>query len=306
MGARQTAWHVLFVEALKERRPPGFEVQAEVPLSSDPMRVDVLLLRREGVERRDEEARILTGLWPLVEREALVEYKSPVRAFRAGDAFRLLSYGAQYQAEHVRRLEPGQLALVLAVPARTGELLDEIARLGCRLEPRSRGYERLLGLSWPAWVVVLEEVPEAQRDDLLRCLGTGKIMGEALLWCAAHLFGPARENPMSQLEGYDELVKKMLASLTPEQRLAGLSARERVAGLPAEEILERYSPEQRLAGLPAEEILERYSPEQRLAGLRPEEQILALSDELLRQLPESLIASLPEGIRDRIRARLKQ
>jgi len=270
MGAKPTAWHVLFVEALKERRPPGFEVQAEVPLSSDPMRVDVLLLRREGGERRDAEARILSGLWPLVEKEALVDYKSPTRSFRAGDAFRRLSYGAQYQAEHVGRLAPRQLALVLAVPARTGELLEEVARLGCRLEPHSPGYERLLGLPWPAWVVVLAQVPEAQRDDLLRCVATGKIMGEALLWCAAHLFGPARELSMGQLEGYDELVGKMMASLTVEQRLAGLS------------------------------------PVERLAGLAPEEQYLALSDEVLRRLPESLIASLPEHIRERIRARLRQ
>ncbi|MBI5549070.1 MAG: hypothetical protein HY901_34735 [Deltaproteobacteria bacterium] len=287
MGAIRTAWHVLFVEALKERRPPGFEVQAEVPLSSDPLRVDVLLLRREGVERRDGEARILSGLWPLVEREALVEYKSPARPFRRGDAYRLLSYGAQYEAEHIERLARGELALVLAVATRTSDLAREIARMGCRLESSSRGCDRIKGTPWPAWVVVLGELSEADHDDLLRCLATGKIQGDALRWCWSHVYGPAREMQMSQLEGYDELVKKMLATLTPKQRLEGLSTEERLGGL---------STEERLAGL---------SPEERLADLSPEERLLSLSDHLLRQLPESLVASLPEHVRQRIQARLR-
>ena len=87
-------------------------------------------------------------------------------------------------------------------------------------------------------------------------------------------------------EGYDEVIQKLIATLSPEQRMAGLPPEQRMAGLPAE---------QRMAGLP---------PEQRLAGLTPEQAVLALPDELLRGLSDDYLASLPEAIRAAVRARI--
>ncbi len=46
------------------------------------------------------------------------------------------------------------------------------------------------------------------------------------------------------------------------------------------------------------------APEQRLAGLSESEQVLAMSDALLRFLPEPYIASLPADVQAKIRARL--
>ncbi len=46
---------------------------------------------------------------------------------------------------------------------------------------------------------------------------------------------------MQDMEGYDEVVQKFLATLSPEQRLAGM---------PPEQVLSQYPAEQRLAGLP--------------------------------------------------------
>lgn len=42
-----------------------------------------------------------------------------------------------------------------------------------------------------------------------------------------------------ELEGYDDLVERILSTFTPEERLAGLQPEERLAGLRVEEIL-RY------------------------------------------------------------------
>jgi hypothetical protein len=49
--------------------------------------------------------------------------------------------------------------------------------------------------------------------------------------------------------------KRILASLTPEQRLAGLAPEQRLAGLAPEQVLSRFAPEQRLMDLGDHAIL---------------------------------------------------
>jgi len=55
MGSSRTMWHVLFADLLKEFAPPGFEVQTEVTLATEPQRADYVIIRREmtpGSRRR--------------------------------------------------------------------------------------------------------------------------------------------------------------------------------------------------------------------------------------------------------------
>ena len=75
---------------------------------------------------------------------------------------------------------------------------------------------------------------------------------------------------MQDLEGYNELMKKLLATLPPEQRLAGLD------------------------------------PEQRLAGLDRDDQALALPIEVLRLLPDHYFRSLSPEVQTEIRRRVTQ
>jgi hypothetical protein len=59
--------------------------------------------------------------------------------------------------------------------------------------------------------------------------------------------------------------------LSPEKRLAGITARDIWTYFKPEELLARLAPEQRLAGLAPEQRLAGLAPEQRLAGLSMEE-----------------------------------
>lgn len=88
------------------------------------------------------------------------------------------------------------------------------------------------------------------------------------------------------LEGYDEIIRKIVTSL------------------PLEQVLSAFKPEQRLAGLPPEQVLSAFKPEQRLAGLPPDQAVLALPDELLRALSEEYLSTLPAAIRAVIRDRI--
>jgi hypothetical protein len=93
---------------------------------------------------------------------------------------------------------------------------------------------------------------------------------------------------MQDMEGYKELMDKMLDTL------------------PAEQVLSHYAPEQRLAGLPPEQRLAGLPPEQRLAGLDRDHQALALPVEVLRLLPEEYLRSLSPEVESEIRRRLRQ
>jgi hypothetical protein len=98
-------WHLAFVNLIQRRAPPSFEVQSEVRLTIEPQRADILLLRRIGAERRDDEARVLRMLWARLGLVTVLEYKSPIdSAFRAGDLLRLVGYGVLYNTAHLDEL----------------------------------------------------------------------------------------------------------------------------------------------------------------------------------------------------------
>ena len=102
---------------------------------------------------------------------------------------------------------------------------------------------------------------------------------------------------MQDMEGYKELMDKMLDTLPAEQVLSHYAPEQRLTGL---------LPEERLAGLLPEEVLSHYAPEERLAGLDRDQQALALPVEVLRLLPEAYLRSLSPQVEAEIRRRLRQ
>jgi hypothetical protein len=100
---------------------------------------------------------------------------------------------------------------------------------------------------------------------------------EAQRWLLEQSVSNMKGMKMSDLEGYDEVLRKALAELPPEQVLA------------------TYKPKQRVAGLP---------PEQVLAMFNSEQVVLALPDDALRSLGDDYLATLSEPTRAAIRARI--
>jgi hypothetical protein len=324
VGTKRVFWHVGFERNLQRRGPSSFEVRAEVPLTSEPLRPDYLLLRKIADNALDDTARTLRRLWPLLPRVSVVEYKSPGRPYRAGNLDRLWGYVHTHFANERAKprtradgtvLAPGRegapdvwmrpdLCAALVVPGRTPSLDDDVESMGLAWEDRGSGYWRVTGGLFVLHVVEIDVAGPAEGDDLLHSLGNGRPVTPEALWFWAELVGSKEAGmSMQDMEGYDEVVQKFLATLSPEQRLAGLPPEQRLAGLP---------PEQRVAGLPPEQVLSQYPaeqrlaglPEQRLAGLDREHQALALPVELLRLLPDEYLRSLSPEVQAEIRRRL--
>ena len=293
MSVKKTAWHPPFTGLLQERAPRWAKVTPEVQLTTEPLRVDdVIEVWADRVPDPSDTGSTLRGMWRFVVVVALLEYKSVVWPLQRGDLYRLLAYGMLWLTSHQRRerssdgarderLSAHEVTLLLAVPSINVALREELDDLGLTLPPSSDGYHLVERAMLPLVVIDLGAVAEREDDDLLRAFAGHRVRTlAAQQWMRQHQ--TLRSDAMGtqatpDLEGYKEFVAFMLDGLTPEEKMMGLA------------------PEQRLAGL---------APEQRLAGLPESEQVLAMSDALLRVLPESYIASLPADVQAKVRARL--
>ena len=280
MAAARTAWHVLLAALLHQRAPRRFEVHREVPLSTEPLRADYLLLRTLlGDDDGDRALPKRWKLWSLLPKDTLVELKSTGRPYRSRNMSRLWAYLHLYYADQPARLEiVADLAGVLLVASRTPTLEADVKALGLAWEDLGGGYWKLCGGPFALYVAEIDVVTEAEDDDLLRLFGHAEPHTlEARRWLYEQVGAKERAMEIHDLEGYDEIIQKIVTSLPPEQ------------------VLSAFKPEQRLAGLP---------PEQRLAGLPPDQAVLALPDELLRALSEEYLSTLPAAIRAVIRDRI--
>ncbi|AUX42874.1 uncharacterized protein SOCE26_043110 [Sorangium cellulosum] len=296
MGSTRTAWHILFAALLVQRGSRRFEVRREVPLSTEPLRVDYLLLRRE-TEGPTEPVGTLRKLWDLLPMDAIVELKSIGRPYRRRNLDRLFSYLHLYYAEEAERIaQRGDLCGVLLVPSRTRSLDADMADLGLAWDDLGDGYWQLRGGAFALVVAEVDAVAEAEDDDLLRLFGHSEALTlAARRWLSQQIGAKEVAMEIQDLEGFDEVLRKLLASLPPEQVLSAYAPEQRLAGLP---------PEQRVAGLPPEQVLSAYAPEQRVAGLPPEQVLLALPDEVLHALSDAYLDTLSKETREAIRARI--
>ncbi len=267
-------WHLAFANLIQNRSPPNFEVQSEVRLSLEPQRADMLLVRRIVSEREDKKEIVLPKLWPLLGLVTIVEYKSPINSsFRPRDLLRLVGYGVLYDTTHVDTLPKREdLTLVLVVASITPTLLDDLARMGWTLTPLGGGYARIDGVMYTAYVVITDEVTEAERDEYVRLFShLPALPGEATRWLQQWMRERKMKQPnIEELPGFVELFKKTLDAIPIEERLAGIT------------------------------------PKERLAGLTPEEVVLALPLEVLRALPAEYLGTLPAEVQEQIRQRLQE
>ncbi len=84
-GKVRTIWHPLLVRLLTVTLGSAFKVEQEISVGKMPLQVDILLIRREGGELSEADARDLAELLPLLHRFSLVEFKAPTDALERGD-----------------------------------------------------------------------------------------------------------------------------------------------------------------------------------------------------------------------------
>ncbi len=217
MGARRVVWHVGFGRVLRRRGSRAFEVREEVPLSEEPPRMDYLLLRKLPAPA-DDGAQTLRRLWPLLPQLSIVEYKSPGRSYRTGDLDRLWARLHTFHAdEHTRPSQREDLCAVLVVPDRSPSLDADAEDMGLAWEDLGDGYWQVQGGLFALYVIALNAVADAEADDLLRSFGSRELLTAETCWFWQELVGSEEAGTLLRhMEGYDELMGKLLEKWPPE------------------------------------------------------------------------------------------
>jgi hypothetical protein len=236
MGSARTAWHVLLDRLLCQRRPRSFKVCSEVPLSAEPLRPDYLLLRRRKASKADDTGETLRQLWPRLPQDTITEFKSTGRPYRSRNLNRLWSYLHIHFANQPARLpDRSDLCGVLLVPARTSSLDADAAAQGLSWVALGGGYWQLGGGAFALYVAEIDVVAEAENDDLLRLFGHGEertVLAER--WLAEQVGTKEIGMALHNMEGFDEVMRKLLGTLPLEAVLSAFKPEEVLPALPVE------------------------------------------------------------------------
>ena len=249
----------------------------------------------------------------------VIHFKGATDELEVADVFQVIAYTAQWM--NLRGLaEPGDVSIRVVASSISPRFLRQVTAMGGAVEATDmRGVlEGHLGV-FPLRVVDAVAAYPSAHEHLLYGVSADALRDPSRLppldaWKTGlcHLLAQSvrqdRRDPTRKRRvrkdrelvdmTMDQVHRLIVESLTPEERLAS------IADLDANQVRSRYKPEERLRGVSPEERLRGIPPEERLRDVPPEHAILALSDTMLAQLPETLLVGLPEEIQAKVRARL--
>ncbi|NLX95381.1 MAG: hypothetical protein GXY83_04325 [Rhodopirellula sp.] len=281
-GKTRTWWHPLLARLLDHVLATAYTVLEEVPVGKLPLRVDILLIRREAGNLSEAGRRDLGVLLPLLNRFTLIQFKGPTDALAQGDLSQLLGCAFLWRGQQVELVPQQDISLIVLAPTVTRPIRSELQSLGGKMSEHERGVFRLAGLPCTTWLVETDVMAER---------------GEAVLSLVSHVFLRDRERIIEQLTGtgHEALLVYMLQQVQQFRSLGEDFAMQHrdtqylgeveeellatvLGGVEDElltSVLERLPAEKRIRGLPPEEVLRSLTPEQLAAGLS-EEQVTRL------------------------------
>jgi hypothetical protein len=306
-GPARTLWHRLLGKELElVLTPVGITVLTEVQVSSNPPKADILLLRRSGDAWTAEQLPFLPdGVRDSLASHILIEFK--YRETIQEETFQQ-AIGYDYFYQQGQQLARTQVE-TFVFSAKTPQQAT-LQAFGYE-EAETAGVYRsktvlvrhvtllilnqLLPVPYNTFVQCFASQRRVRRAAFQRLLADGQDALSEALWdfltgLQNHM--QIKEGNMSEVISEDmgltpeivmetgrQIRKALIARLTPEERLEGLTPEARralIARLASEERLAGLAPEERLAGLAPEERLAGLAPEERLAGLAPDEMIALL------------------------------
>ncbi len=275
-GKTRTKWHPLLVRLLTVTLDSAFKVEQEVSVGKMPLRVDILLIRREGGQLSEAKTRDIAELLALLNRFTLIEFKAPTDALEPGDFAQLVGCCYLWHSQQSERHSREDVSLIVVAPAANAAFRDELRPLGCEIAEHEPGIFRVTGLPFAAWIVETDAMAErgqpilslVSRDFLndrkgiierLAAAGQAALLNYHYMVQNVKQFQEEEDHAMQQavtetLEQFDEaLIEKLLEELPIEQRLRGLPPEERLRGLPPEDVVCAL-PKDFISGLSADEL----------------------------------------------------
>ena len=296
---QKTQWHRLLGKHLELLLTPvGITVQTEPQVMSEPPKVDILLLRREGTAWTPVQTSLLPdGIRQSQAGHILLEFKF-TESVNGQVMQQVIGYDYFYrQAQQVAAADV-QSFIVSSRKPRSHVLLT----YGYRPSSDQGIYHSANPLLHHIPLLVLNELAFVQHNAFIQCFASQRRIREQAFRLLAQMDwqtvsdafwdfftglrttmtvkGVTMDNeivsnvltPEVVMETGKQMRKALLANLTPQEIQQLLANNEQIrkqilASTSSEERLAGISPEERLVGIPAEERLAGIPPEERLAGL---------------------------------------
>ena len=284
-GKTRTWWHPLLARLLDYELATGYAVRDEVLVGKLPLRVDILLIRREAGQLSEASRRDLSVLVPLLNRFTLIEFKGPTDTLEPGDLAQLVGCAFLWHSQQAERVPQADISLIVLAPSVNEAVRDELRCLGWQISEHEAGVHRITGGPFTMWLIETDVMAELGQPifslvsrvflkEHERIIEQLTRTGHGMLLCYTlqqieqfrslgeeFVMQHADTEYMGELE--EELQTAVLEAIPVERRLRGLPAEERLRGLSPEEVLRRFTPEQVAGGLSDEqaarlrELLER-------------------------------------------------
>jgi len=267
----------LLARLLDHALATGYRVLEEVLVGKLPLRLDILLIRREAGQLSAARRQDVDILLPLLNRFTLIQFKGPTDALQRGDLAQLIGCAFLWHSQQVERIPHRDISLMVLAPTVNEAARDELQLSGCRLEEHEPGIFHVSGLPYRAWFVETDIMAER---------------GQPILSLVSRVFLRDRERIIDQLThtGHVDLLCYMLQQVQQFRKFGEDFAMQHKDS----EYLDEVEAELRTA------VLEAMPPEERLRGLPPNERLRGVSfEELVFDLNEDQVAQLREALERR-------
>lgn len=173
-----TAWHPMLVVLLEHVLPAGFfQCIPEFQLSREPLRIDVVIVRRTR-PGKPPPPHLLASVVAGLADHTLVHFKGPTDELERDDARMLLAYALQYMV--VARVDdPAPLALRVVASRLTPRFVAGLNALGCTLRSAGEGVHEGHLLGFPVRAVETAAVNARPGEHLLYNLSPGALAAPA-------------------------------------------------------------------------------------------------------------------------------
>jgi len=291
-GKTRTWWHPLLARLLDHVLATAYTVLDEVLVGKMPLRVDILLIRREEGQLSEEGQRDLSVLVPLLNRFTLIEFKGPTDSLDPGDLAQLAGCSLLWHSQQTEGVAQTEVSLIVLAPSINNVFHDDLRLLGCSVSEHEQGVFRIAGLPFTTWLVETNAMAERGQPILSLVSRTflhehRRIIEELNLTGHAQLL----QYVLQQIRQFRNLGEDFVMQHKDSEYLGEVEEDLQTAvldAIPTEKILQRLTPEEILQRLTPEEILQRLTPEERLRGLSAEDVVGGLSEEEQARLRDLL------------------
>jgi len=261
----------------------GYAVWDEVLVGKLPLRVDILLIRREAGQLSEAGRRNLSVLVPLLNRFTLIEFKGPTDTLEPGDLAQLAGCAFLWHSQQAERVPQADISLIVLAPSVNEAGRDELRCLGWQIREHEAGVHRITGGPFTMWLIETDVMAELGQpvfslvsrvflNEHERIIEQLTRTGHGMLLCYT----------LQQIEQFRSLGEEFVMQHADTEYMGELEEELQTA------VLEAIPVERRLRGLSPEDVLGRFSPREVLRRFTPEELAGGLSDEQAERLRELL------------------